>query len=84
MVSLIEVDGQLVMAVPVKGIRVAEFTVRGDREPSELHLFIETGEDTPFGFRLKSRRVVDELVAALAKHANDVWGPAPPPPAESA
>jgi hypothetical protein len=47
----------------------------GPAEAVVLHLTIGTveGDDLEIGLRLKSARAVDEMIAALERHRNDVW-----------
>lgn len=47
----------------------------GSAEAVVLHLTIEwvLGADLQLGLRLKTPRAVDELIAMLERHRNDVW-----------
>lgn len=43
--------------------------------PEQVHILFRLPElEVTFQIRLKSRRAVDTLVAALNKHAKGVWG----------
>lgn len=72
------IDGEVMLALPVSGMNVGEFTPSGASAPTELHLTLRhsAGDGVPpVTMRFKSRRPVDELVAALEAHAAAVWGP---------
>ena len=51
----------------------------GPAEAVVLHLTVElvSGGDLTLGLRLKSACAVDELIAMLERHRNDVWPEAP-------
>jgi hypothetical protein len=72
---IIKVDGKLVLAVSVNGLDIAEFTPQGASDPTEVHIMLEHDDDDmpPIGFRLKSRRICDALIAALTEHRDGVW-----------
>jgi hypothetical protein len=67
-------DGRIAVVLNMKGYSINEFIPGGALEPTEVHvLFDLAGEGPPLGFRLKSRRAIDELIAALQTHADGVW-----------
>lgn len=61
----------------IKGLSVKEWHPLSDGkgEPTQVHLVLEVeGIPYPIILRLKSRRLVDELMTALLSHAINVWG----------
>ena len=66
---------------PLDGLNVFPWSPLppGEGPSTQVHLMIEfkKGADgrtlDPFIMRLKSRRIVEELAAALLKHAAEVW-----------
>jgi hypothetical protein len=64
--------------VEIAGIRVNEFhpLPNGQGDPTEVHLMLQLRGVDPrqrLALRMKSRRVVDELIAALETHRDNVW-----------
>lgn len=53
-------------------LRVSEWAENLTAAPSQVHL-IATGEGVRFIMRLKSKAVVNELIAALVRHRDVVW-----------
>jgi len=50
-------------------------TPDGTGPAEQVHLVLNVKwMDAPFILRLKSRRATDELIAALQRHRDDVWG----------
>jgi hypothetical protein len=43
-------------------------------KPTQVHIMLPIGETVRVVMRLKSKRAVDELIAVLQEHRNDVWG----------
>lgn len=67
------------VVIGVKSLEVASWSPGKDGAgvpPTQIHLLLEVpGLDEPLVVRLKSRQVVDELIAALVDHRNEVWPP---------
>jgi hypothetical protein len=65
-----------VMVIEVADMKVASFTPEGWNEPQQVHLII--GVPLPglkaLVVRIHSRAALDEIVAALQSHGDEVFG----------